>query len=215
MSWQRARTEENINERKIAIQEAAFTLFKNNGYDDVSFNAIASQAGFTKSNMYRYFSSKEEIFLNIFSDLFESWVNDCLKSLKKLKSNTSLKTFAKTYVDSHKNHTKFLDLVPILFLSLERNSSYEQLLKFKSLSKNLLYGLAVEIARIFPKLPLDKSFQYLNLSFAATSSFWAGSRNNEVLNKIYSQDELKDLKMNFDEDLSAAIVVILKGLLAN
>ncbi len=215
MSWQRARTEKNINERKIAIQEAAFTLFKNNGYDDVSFNGIALQAGFTKSNMYRYFSSKEEIFLNIFSDLFERWVNDCLKSLKKLKSNTALITFAKTYVDSHKNHTKFLDLTPILFLSLERNSSYDQLLKFKTLAKNLLYQLAVEISRIFPNLPLNKSFQYLNLSFAATSSFWAGSKNNEVLIKVYNQDKLKDLKMNFEEDLASAIVVIMKGLLAN
>jgi len=62
MNWQRARTDEKKNERKEAIYQAALTLFKKNGYDKVSFNGIAAEAGFTKSNMYRYFSSKEDIF---------------------------------------------------------------------------------------------------------------------------------------------------------
>ncbi|WP_231870349.1 MULTISPECIES: TetR/AcrR family transcriptional regulator [unclassified Marinomonas] len=60
------------SERKEAIYQAAFTLFKEKGYEGVSFNGIAAQAGFTKSNMYRYFTSKEEVFLNVFGDLFEN-----------------------------------------------------------------------------------------------------------------------------------------------
>jgi len=36
MNWQRARTDEKKNERKEAIHKAAFTLFKKNGYDNVS-----------------------------------------------------------------------------------------------------------------------------------------------------------------------------------
>ena len=69
MNWQRARTDEKKNERKEAIYQAAFTLFKNNGYDKVSFNAIAVEAGFTKSNMYRYFCSKDEIFFKCLCQL--------------------------------------------------------------------------------------------------------------------------------------------------
>nr|WP_297290938.1 TetR/AcrR family transcriptional regulator [Oceanicoccus sp.] len=72
MNWQRARTNENKSKRKEAIYKAAFELFKKNGYDNVSFNGIAAEAGFTKSNMYRYFSSKEEIFLTVFSGLLRN-----------------------------------------------------------------------------------------------------------------------------------------------
>ncbi len=124
MNWQRARTDEKKNERKKAIHKAAFTLFKKNGYDNVSFNGIASEAGFTKSNMYRYFSSREEIFLNVFADLFEKWVEDCIRRLQKLDQKEAISNFARIWVESHKSHTQFLDLTPILFVSLERNSSY-------------------------------------------------------------------------------------------
>ncbi len=134
MSWQRARTDEKKSERKVAICDAAVTLFKKSGYDNVSFNGIASEAGFTKSNMYRYFSSKEEIFLNIFSDLFGNWVDECVK--------------------------------------------------------------------------------LLDLSHAATSSFGAQAAQNDVLKKIYKEDEFKELKPNFEKDLTSAIEIFILGIKA-
>jgi AcrR family transcriptional regulator len=214
MNWQRARTDDKKNERKEAIHEAAYSLFKKNGYDNVSFNGIASEAGFTKSNMYRYFSSREEIFLNIFANLFEKWVEGCINRLQKITQDEVISNFAKTWVESHKSHTQFLDLAPILFVSLERNSSYEQLLEFKKLAKNLLYKLSIEITRIYPDLHMDKAFKFLNLSFAATSSFWAASTQNETLKKIYEQEMFKELETNFEDDLASSIEVIIKGLKA-
>ncbi len=214
MNWQRARTDEKKNERKEAIHKAAFTLFKKNGYDNVSFNGIASEAGFTKSNMYRYFSSREEIFLNIFAGLFKKWVEDCIEKLQRLDQEETINIFAKIWVESHMSHKQFLDLTPILFVSLERNSSYEQLLEFKKLAKDLLYMLSLEITRIYPDIHIDKAFKFLNLSFAATSSFWAASTQNEALKKIYEQEIYKDLETTFEEDLASSIEIIIKGLKA-
>ncbi len=214
MNWQRARTDEKKNERKEAIHKAAFTLFKKNGYDNVSFNGIASEAGFTKSNMYRYFSSREEIFLNIFAGLFKKWVEDCIEKLQRLDQEETINIFAKIWVESHMSHKQFLDLTPILFVSLERNSSYEQLLEFKKLAKDLLYMLSLEITRIYPDIHIDKAFKFLNLSFAATSSFWAASTQNEALKKIYEQEIYKDMETTFEEDLASSIEIIIKGLKA-
>ncbi|MEM7182842.1 MAG: TetR family transcriptional regulator [Spirochaetota bacterium] len=212
MSWQRARTEDKKIERKEAICNAAFQLFKEDGYDKVSFNAIAAEAGFTKSNMYRYFTSKEEIFLNVFTELFEDWTTDCNKRLGKLAESADMQDFAKTWVDCQLAHPKFLDLAPILFLSLERNSSYEQLVIFKTKSKELLYSIAVEIVRVYPKLEIEQAFQFLNLSFAATCNYQAGSRQNEALKKVYRQEIFQELKPDFERDLSLAVPIILKGL---
>lgn len=212
MNWKRATTDETKNERKKAIHEATLALFKNHGYDNVSFNGIASEAGFTKSNMYRYFSSKEEIFLSIFSNLFKDWVEDCVEMLQNLDSDASPNAFADTWVRSHKNHHQFLDLTIILFVSLEKNSSYEQLVLFKRLAKNLLSKIAIEIVRIYPDFNMDDAFKFLNLSFAATSSLWAGSTKNESLTKIYEQDEFKYLEMNFDKDLTSSIEIIIRGI---
>ena len=212
MNWQRASTDEKENERKEAIQKAAFTLFKNNGYDNVSFNDIAFEAGFTKSNMYQYFSSREEIFLDIFAELFEKWVEDCLEKLQKLDQDEAINIFAKTWVRSHKFHKQFLDLTSILFVSLERNSSYEQLLEFKKFRKELLYKLSTEITRIYPDIHIDKALKFLKLSYAATSCFWAASTQNETLKKIYEQEMFKELDTNFEEDLASSIEIIINGL---
>lgn len=54
MNWQRARTEENKSTKKEAIFNAAFLLFKRDGYEKVSFNNIAVTAGFAKSNKCKF-----------------------------------------------------------------------------------------------------------------------------------------------------------------
>ncbi len=214
MNWKRARTDEKKSERKDAIYEAAFTLFKKNGYDKVSFNGIATEAGFTKSNMYRYFSSKEEIFLNVFGDLFQSWFEDCTARLKNLEQNATIESFAKTWVDSLIAHPQFLDLTPLLFLSLEKNSSFDQLLTFKRMSKDLLYRITIDISRVYPDIQNEKAFRFLTLSYAAMANYWAANSQSEPLIKIYQLEEFKELKPNFEHDLTTSIEVILKGLKA-
>lgn len=213
MDWQRATTDTQKESRKNEIFEATLSLFKELGYENVSFNRIAKEAGFTKSNMYRYFKSKEDIFLSIFGELFKTWQMNYMDELRTLKVNESYTVFAETWVDSYLKHPNFLDLVPLLFISLERNSSYEQLSKFKSMSKELLFEVSLEVCRVYPSLEPDRAFRLINTSFAATSNFWASNFQNETLRKIYEEDEFKFLKPNFKEDLTSSIEIFLRGLL--
>ena len=215
MNWQRARTDEKKHERKDAIYKAAFALFKKNGYDKVSFNGIAVEAGFTKSNMYRYFNSKEEIFLNVFANLFEKWFEDCTNQLQKLEQDEAIKSFAITWVKSLMSHPKFLDLTPLLFLSLEKNSSFAQLLEFKTHAKKLLYKISIEIGRIYPDIQGEKAFKFLTLSYAATANYWAATSQSEPLKKIYQLEEFKELKPNFEIDLTTSIEIIIRGIKAS
>jgi len=215
MSWQRARTDEKKNQRKEEIYKAAFALFKKNGYDKVSFNSIAVEAGFTKSNMYRYFSSKEEIFLNVFADLFEQWVEEFRRLLQQLDQNAPAQKFAKSWVDSMLEQPKFLDLIPILFISLERNSSFEQLLEFKRLAMGLLFSITIDITRIYPEIEGDKAFRLLNLSYAATANYWSATMQSDALKKVYELDEFMMLRPDFENDLTAAIEIIIAGLKAS
>ena len=215
MNWQRARTDEKRNERKEAIYTAALTLFKKSGYNKVSFNGIAAEASFTKSNMYRYFSSKEEIFLNVFADLFESWVNEYSKQLQTLEQDVQVETFAYVWFNSMLSHPRLLDLMPILFVSLERNSSFEQLLKFKRLAMNLLYSTTLDISRIYPEIAGEKAFKFLTLSYAATANYWAATMQSDALKKIYQLDEFQALKPDFEKDLTTSIEIIIRGLRAS
>ncbi len=215
MNWQRARTDEKKNERKEAIYQAAFTLFKKNGYDKVSFNGIAVEAGFTKSNMYRYFSSKDDIFLSVFADLFGKWVASFSQQLQSLEQEVEGKVFAQIWVSSLLEQPKLLDLMPILFTSLERNSSFEQLLALKRLSMNVLYRLTLDIKRIYPEIEGEKTFNLLTLSYAATANSWAETLQSDALKKIYQLAEFQALKPDFKKDLTTSIEIIIQGLRAS
>lgn len=214
VNWQRARTDEKKNERKQAIYNAAFTLFKKNGYDKVSFNGIALEAGFTKSNMYRYFSSKDEIFLNVFADLFSQWTDGFSQQLQRLEQGSSAKAFADVWLNSMLSQPKLLDLMPILFTSLERNSSFEQLLAFKRLAMNLLYRLTLDITKIYPEIEGEKAFKLLNLSYAATTNAWTANTQSDALKKLYQLEEFRALKPDFETDLTTSIEIIIHGLKA-
>lgn len=214
MEWQRARTDEKKNERRDAIYSAAFKLFREKGYDKVSFNGIAAEAGFTKSNLYRYFSSKDDIFLSIFSELFEGWVDDCLQRLAELPEHSEIERFTASWVASTRGRTQYLDLATLMLTSLERNSSFEQLLVFKRLAMNRLYEIAVAVCRIYPGLSIPQGFTFLTLGFAATNNYWAGATTNDALDRIYQMDEFQQLKPDFEGNLASAISVILRGLLA-
>ena len=212
MTWQRARTDEKKNERKDVIYNAAFKLFKEKGYDGVSFNGIASEANFTKSNMYRYFSSKEEIFLNVFAYLFEGWADDCTKRFKRLKLNADVSTFANAWTKSLLSHQKFLDLTPLLFMSLENNSSFEELISFKRLSMKLLYTITLEISRIYPDVTNEEAFQFLTISYASMSSYWSATKQSDALIKIYDQEEFQVLKPNFEKNIQISAEIAIRGI---
>ncbi len=76
MTWERARSKENKDYRVLEIVEATGNLFDRYSFEDMNFVAISKEAGFTRSNMYKYFNSKEEIFLEILKSDIKSFVKD-------------------------------------------------------------------------------------------------------------------------------------------
>ena len=72
--FQRARKPEEINLRREQLLAAAAALFDEQGPAGAGLNAIAARAGFTKSNVYRYFESREQVLLELFRAEFADLV---------------------------------------------------------------------------------------------------------------------------------------------
>jgi AcrR family transcriptional regulator len=63
---------ETLEERKAQILKAALTCFARKGYHQTTMDDIVQEAGLSKGGVYWHFSSKKELFL----ELFESIVSD-------------------------------------------------------------------------------------------------------------------------------------------
>src|ERR1700752_4536533 len=83
--FQRARQPAQIEQRREAILRAGLVLFQRRGLENVSLNDIAREVGLAKSNIYRYFESREHIYLVILQRLaaqFEQRLHFALEGLK-------------------------------------------------------------------------------------------------------------------------------------
>lgn len=57
-------------ERRRKIVDAAAKLFGRAGYDEVQMDEVAELAGVAKPTIYRYFPSKDDLFLAVFNETF-------------------------------------------------------------------------------------------------------------------------------------------------
>lgn len=76
MDFKRARSDKQKEIRIMQISEATIELLKTKKYDDITLAGIAKNLDFTRANLYKYISSKEEIFLHITLEELRKWKKD-------------------------------------------------------------------------------------------------------------------------------------------
>ena len=76
-----------MDSRKLQIMETAIKLFSNQGYHSTSVQEIAKECGIAKGLIYKYFQSKEDLFVEILeyfqNEMFERAVNTSLRKMNK------------------------------------------------------------------------------------------------------------------------------------
>ena len=82
MSFQRARSENQIQDRIQEIIDATSSIYNSVGYEGLNFSAISEYTKFTRPNIYKYFNTKDEILLVILKEEFQSFIASLIKSFK-------------------------------------------------------------------------------------------------------------------------------------
>lgn len=68
-----------INPKEVKIIQSALNVFSTYGFQGTSIEQIANESGISKSNLFYYFASKEELYVEVLSQVLEEW----LKPLKE------------------------------------------------------------------------------------------------------------------------------------
>ena len=91
---------------------------------------IAKEIDFTRGNLYRYFSTKHEIFLKVIEYDFKAYIRDLEKAFGG-KDPLPLEEFAMLWAKVFFKHERLLELVSIQFTVIEKNVTVEKLSEFK------------------------------------------------------------------------------------
>jgi len=212
MTWKRARSENQKQERINQIVKATANLYIDKTFEEISFVSIAKEAKFTRSNLYKYFSSKEEIFLEFLKDDISIWKNELIETIDINKSY-SIDEFVDFWVDLQLKHKRFLELLSLLYTSLEKNISMEHLVLFKRDVVNNILDLSKILIVLFPKLSEKDISDFINLQFSSAIGLYQMTNLSETQKKVLSKDQFKHLQIDFTYSYKMSIKAILNNIL--
>ncbi|MGW0431263.1 TetR family transcriptional regulator [Micromonospora sp. NPDC003197] len=81
MTFQRARSEEQREIRRRAILDTAAAMLNEMPVAEVSLNELSRRVGLAKSNVLRYFESREAVLLELLDDFLGSWLAELADEL--------------------------------------------------------------------------------------------------------------------------------------
>jgi len=160
VDWVRARSDEQIEQRINEIVDATARLYEENRYEDITFAMIAKEADFTRSNLYRYFQTKEDIFLELMKHDIVLWRKDILEEFAN--DPPSLREVAEISVELILKHRRMVKLFTILFTLLEPNASLEALTAFKGKINEEIGIVAHFLSMVLPFPSVEIAVEFLS-----------------------------------------------------
>ena len=120
----------SVDVRREEIINACEELYKKENFKDITLKQIGEKTTFSRTSIYNYFKTKEEIFLALFQREYEKWIEDLNKIYEENENLTSEELSNKLAHTIEKRPT-LLKLLAMNLYDMEDNSKMEALVEFK------------------------------------------------------------------------------------
>lgn len=211
MHWERARKPEQKAVRREAILTAARALFAKAEYESISLNGIAREAGFSKPNVYRYFATREEIFLAIFEEERDSFLRELMARLRRIRAKDPIPQICKWWVQIALQHRTLLDLLPQLMTSMEKNSSVEQIVEFKKTGFALMGELVQTLTELYPKLDAEQWGTVVQCSIALMAGLWPLTNPGQNVQEALQHPDVQESVWEFEPLMKYGMQALILG----
>ncbi|MGB1220023.1 MAG: TetR family transcriptional regulator, partial [Alcanivoracaceae bacterium] len=208
----RARRPEEIAQRREEIVAAAATLLDDQPLDAISLNAIARQVGLAKSAVYRYFESREAIFLKILERDWRDWMDEADYALIAFKGSNDVAGVAAALTGATVKQPRLCTLVSALASVLERNLSEAAVLAFKQDSLQLAMRLVNSLHAALPAIAAHRLVEFLNPALALIAGLWPLCHPSETVRKVMARPEFAPFQPDFEGQLQRTLRTTLAGL---
>ncbi len=204
MEYQRARTDEQINDRIYEIVDAAKQIYDEFGYEGLNFSRISAYTNFTRPNIYKYFRTKDEILLVILKDEYEKYMISFISKFEADKEY-SAKEIAQIWVEVFIENKYFIEIYSLLYMVIEKNSSVEALIEFKSDVMIYYDQFNTFLNSLLPNIDIEKISFLARDVLVAAYGFYSMINKNENQEKAHSVILFDKLQLSFKETLVSRI----------
>ena len=211
MDFMRARSEEQKNIRIEQICGAALELFDTEPYDKITLVSIAEKLDFSRANIYKYFHSKEEIYLILTMDEMNDFFQDILQTFQNV-STINIEEFARIWSKILFQHERLLKLCSILFGIIEKNATVQCLAEFKKQLFVSIENLYPTLKRLLPGLSESSILTFLDYQLHHIAGLYPDITLNEAQLKAIQMSGIPYEPKNFTDSFSDFLTTMLLGL---
>lgn len=206
----RARRPEHKQQRREAILAAARDLAAESGMRTVSLGSVATAVGLAKSNVVRYFGTREEIYLELAAEGWTAWGAEVAERLRDASGQDE--TVA-ALTETLAGRPLFCDLLSHTATTLEHNISVPAARAFKRVVLGVLADLAGDVAQAHGVLTEQEGFEIAAAAAALAGTFYPTANPSPALAQLYAEDpDLAAACPEFLPTLKRALSALAAGL---
>lgn len=144
--------------RREEIIDACAALYETMSLREITIKLIGARTSFTRTSIYNYFETKEEIFLALLRREYEAWTAD----LDALPTQPDAAALADALARTLERRGTMLRLLSMNLYDIEANSRVENLAAFKTVYAASMQAVRRLLARSGPALsgPAAERFLY-------------------------------------------------------
>lgn len=187
---------------------------------DVTLNGLSRRACMAKSNVLRYFESREAVLLQLAADAMTEWVHSIEKELGTGADQTDpvearAARVATVIADSLAARPVLCDLMSAQASVLEHNISTDTVLTYKRAGLANIERLAGMVSTQLPELSGDDARKFTAMAALMATAAWTHCHTAPAVVAAYESDStLHFHKLEFDATLRESLELILAGLLS-
>jgi AcrR family transcriptional regulator len=206
----RARRPEHKQQRREAILAAARELASEMGVRNVSLGGVAAAVGLAKSNVVRYFGTREEIYLELTVKEWSAWADEVAGLLAEA---TGPQDVIDALADTLVKRPLFCDLLGHASFTLEHNISVEAARTYKRAVLGAMDDLGARVAAAHPGLTATEGVEMVGVAAAFAGVLFPVISPPPALRELYAQDpDLAARCIRFEPTLKRVLAALAAGL---
>ena len=211
MDFERARQPEQKAQRREALLDAAAALLAERGLGDVSLSAIARRAGMSKASVYRYFESREAIFLELLARDYEAIAERFEAALVPLAGRGDLDAVAEAIADALDSNPRALELFASIASVLEHNVSADFVREYKRRTVRIGARPVFALHAAVPELSVERAQRLMHLVLVFAGGLYPTAHPAEPVAEVLAEPEFAPLRLDFRETCAEHACLLLRG----
>ncbi len=218
--FQRARSEEQREARRRAILGAAAAMLAEMPVAQVTLNELSRRAGLAKSNVLRYFESREAVLLELLNSAWQDWLAQLEEDLRTAVDAGAPPAergdqLAAAIATSLASRPVLCDLISAQAAVLERNVSPRVAAEYKRAAIANVAALGRLALQHVSELGEHDAGRLAAAAVMVTGAVWPHAQPSAAMLAAYEADPaLASMRLDLTATMREVLEVLIAGLLA-